>query len=239
MTPPTQILTHRFGALIGVLTIAGLTGCTTPEMTQRPADMASVSAMRQDPDRPGAWLYKAQNVDFKPYTRFIIEPAAIYRGPEASFAGLSDAQLNQLASMLTTESRRALGDSYTVTTRPIPGTARVVQKIVSVEEGSSGTSGSRTLPLGAVSNAVQAEPGGSGGFTGSLVVATEVYDAQTSRLLAAAVRRYTPPVFDVEATLSSMDTARTGVRQAAADLRTAVDVAQGKQLPIHRMPTEH
>ena len=234
-----KLSTHCFGALIGVLTIAGLAGCTSPEMTQRPADMASVSAVRQDPDRPGAWLYKAQNVDFRPYTRFIVEPATIYRGPEASFAGLSDAQLSELAAMLTAESRRALGDSYTVTTRPAPGTLRIVQKIVSVEEGSSGTSGSRILPIGAVSNAVQGAPGGSGGFTGSLVVATEVYDAQTSKLLAAAVRRYTPPVFDVEATMSSMDTARTGVRQAAADLRTAVDVAQGKRLPAYRMPTEH
>ncbi len=228
--------THCFGALIGVLTVAGLAGCTTAEMTQRPADMASVSAMRQDPDRPGAWLYKVQNVDFKQYSRFIIEPASIYRGPEASFAGLSDSQLNELAAMLTAESRRALGDSYAVTTRPTPGTARIVQKIVSVEEGSSGTSGSRILPIGAVSNAVQGAPGGSGGFTGSLVVATEIYDAQTSKLLAAAVRRYTPPVFDVDATMSSMDTARTGVRQAAADLRTAVDVAQGKRLPLNRMP---
>ncbi|PWC52647.1 hypothetical protein TSO221_13540 [Azospirillum sp. TSO22-1] len=205
-------------------------------MTQKPADMASVSAMRQDPDRPGAWLYKVQNVDFKQYSRFIIEPATIYRGPEASFAGMSDGQLNELATMLTAESRRALGDSYAVTTRPTPGTARVVQKIVSVEEGSSGSSGSRTLPIGAVSNAVQGAPGGSSGFTGSLVVATEIYDAQSSKLLAAAVRRYTPPVFDVEATMSSMDTARTGVRQAAADLRTAVDVAQGKRAPLNRMP---
>ncbi len=226
------------GALIAVLAAGGLAGCSTSEVTQRPSEMASTSAMRQDPNRPGAWLYKAQNVNFKPYTRFIVEQATVYRGPEASFSGVSDAQLNELAAMLTAESRRALSDSYTVTTRPTPGTARIVQKIVSIDETSS-ASGSQGLPIGAVSNAVQTSGGGSGSYTGSVVVATEIYDAQTSKLLAAAVRRYTPPVFDVDATMSGMDTGRTGMRQAAQDLRTAVDVAQGKQLPLYRMPTEH
>ncbi|WP_448191555.1 DUF3313 domain-containing protein [Azospirillum sp. sgz301742] len=202
--------------------------------------MASATSMRQDPDRPGAWLYKVQNVDFKKYTHFIVEPVSIYQGPEASFAGLNASQLNDLASMLTDESRRALGSSYTVTTRTAPGTARIVMKLVSVEEGAPApATSSRILPIGAVSSAVQGASGGSGAFTGSLVVATEIYDAQTSKLLAAAVRRYTPAVFDTEATLTAMDTARSGVRQAARDLRTAVDVAQGKALPLHRMPTEH
>lgn len=226
------------GALAAAVSAATLAGCSTTEMTQRPADMAAATSMREDPNRPGAWLYRTQNVDFKQYTRFIVEPATVYRGPEANFPNLSDAQLNELANMLTAESRRALGEGYVVTTRPTPGTARIVQKIVSVDEASPASS-SRVLPIGAVSSAVQAAPGGSGSFTGSLVVATEIYDAQTSKLLAAAVRRYTPAVFDVEATLSSMDTARAGVRQAASDLRTAVDVAQGKRVAPYRMPAEH
>lgn len=139
-----------FPTLIGILSIAGLEGCATPaEVTQRPADMASVTSMRLDP-----------------------------------------------------------------------------------------TTSSRILPSGAVSSVVQGASGGSGAFTGSLVVATGIHDAQMGRLLAAAVRRYTPPVFDTEATLSAMDTARSGALQAARDLRAAVDIAEGKALPLHRMPTE-
>lgn len=192
--------------------------------------MAAATSLREDPNRPGAWVYKAQNVDFKRYTRFIVEPATIYRGPEASFADLSNAQLEELADLLTAETRRALSEGYTVTRTPSSGTARIVQKIVSIQETVPGAAtASRVLPIGAVLNAVQGASGGSGSFTGSVVVATEIYDARTSKLLAAAVRRYTPAVFDIGATLSSMDTARSSVQEAAQDLRTAVDVAQGRR----------
>src|SRR3546814_18445973 len=71
---------------------------------------------------------------------------------------------------------------------------------------------SRIVPVGAVANLFHEATGGSGSFTGSISVATEVFDAETGELIAAAVRRYRPDVFDLGATLSTMDTARDSVR---------------------------
>src|SRR3546814_7236010 len=52
-------------------------------------------------------------------------PAELYRGPEASFASLSDADLAELTRLLGSETSRAVGVRYPVVTQPGPGTARV------------------------------------------------------------------------------------------------------------------
>jgi hypothetical protein len=218
------------GALAGALTIIiGLSGCAS-DTAQPPSGMASAASMGQDPERPGAWVYRTPNANLRQYTQFIVEPAEIYRGAEASFGSMTNSQISEIAQYLTSEMRRELSSGgYAVTSQPGPNTARIVTKLVGVEQTVPGAATvSRILPIGAVANAVQGATGGSGSFTGAIILAAEVYDSQSSELLVAAVRKYNPPVFDLEATLSTMDTARSAARQAAEDLRAAVDRVQGR-----------
>jgi len=216
--------------LLGTLAIVGLAGCASSEPLELPTGMAS--SLPQDPNRPGAWIYKAPNVDFRRYTRFIVEPVTVYRGTDATYGELTDAQVTEIAQLLTSETRRALSNGYTVTSKPGPNTVRIVLKLAGVEDTVTGAATvSRIVPIGAIANAVQGASGGSGSFTGAVILAAEFYDAQSSKLIAAAVRRYSPPVFDLEATLSTMDTARAATRAAAEDLRAAVDRAHGKSAP--------
>ncbi|CAO3424439.1 hypothetical protein [Azospirillum doebereinerae] len=207
----------------------GLAGCSSSDPLPRPTDM-SATPMRQDEDRPGAWVYRAPNVDLKRYSRFIVDPVQVYRGSGSSFGGLTDAQMQELAQLLTTESRRALAaGGYPVTTQPGPDTARITLKLVRVDETVGGVATvSRILPIGAIVNIADGSAGGSGSFTGSVIAAAEVHDSQSSKLLAAAVRRHSPATFDLEATLSTMDTARASVHQAAQELRAAVDRVHGR-----------
>jgi hypothetical protein len=218
------------GALTGALTIIiGLAGCSSTDSMERPAGMASAASMSQDPERPGAWIYRTPNANLRQYNRFIVEPVEVYRGAEASFGSMTSSQITEIAQYLTSEVRRELGSGYALTSQPGPNTARIAMKLVGVEQTVPGAATvSRVLPIGAVANAVQAASGGSGSFTGAIILAAEVYDSQSSELLVAAVRKYNPPVFDLEATLSTMDTARSAARQAAQDLRAAVDRVQGR-----------
>ena len=218
------------GALTGALTIIiGLSGCASSDTSPPPAGMASAASMGQDPERPGAWVYRTPNANLRQYTRFIVEPVEVYRGAEANFGSMTNSQITEIAQYLTSEMRRELGSGYTVTTQPGPNTARIVTKLVGVEQTVPGAATvSRVLPIGAVANALKGASGGSGSFTGAIILAAEVYDSQSSELLVAAVRKYNPPVFDLEATLSTMDTARSAARQAAQDLRAAVDRVQGR-----------
>jgi hypothetical protein len=216
---------------LGALTvIIGLTGCSSSDsMEQRPTSMASAVSMSQDPERPGAWIYRTPSANLRRYTRFIVEPVEVYRGSEASFGSMTNSQITEIAQYLTSEARRELGSGYTVTSQPGPNTARIAMKLVGIERTVPGAATvSRVVPFGAVANAVKGASGGSGSFTGAIILAAEIYDAQTSELLFAAVRRYNPPVFDLEATLSTMDTARSAARQAAEDLRAGVDRIQGR-----------
>ncbi|CAO3434893.1 DUF3313 domain-containing protein [Azospirillum doebereinerae] len=214
---------------LGALATIGLAGCTSSEALQPPATMPAAASLTPDQERPGAWNYRATNVDFQRYTRFIVEPAQVYRGAEASYEGVDGGELAEIARALTTETRRALSNGYTVTSKPGPGTARITLKLAGVQGTVSGlATASRILPVGAVANAVKGASGGSGSFTGGITVAAEIYDAQSAKLLGAAVRRYSPPVFDIAATLSTMDTARAAAREAAQDVRASVDRAHGK-----------
>ena len=213
----------------GALAIVALAGCTSSEALQPPATMSAATSLQPDPDRPGAWNYRTTDVDLRRYTRFIVEPAQVYRGSEASYDGVSSAELEEIARALTAETRRELSNGYAVTSKPGPGTARITLKLAGVEGTVSGlATASRILPVGAVANAVKGASGGSGSFTGGIIVAAEIYDAQSSKLLGAAVRRYSPPVFDLVATLSTVDTARAAAREAAQDLRASVDRVHGK-----------
>ena len=196
---------------------------------KRPTGMASATSMSQDPEKSGAWVYRTPNANLRRYTRFIVEPVEVYQGPEVSFGSMTNSQITEIAQYLTSEARRELGSGYGVTSQPGPNTARIKMKLVSVEQTVPGAAtASRVVPIGAVANAVQGATGGSGSFTGAIIMAAEIYDAQTSELLVAAVRRYNPPVFDLEATLSTMDTARSAARQVAEDLRAGVDRIQGR-----------
>jgi hypothetical protein len=218
------------GAMTGALTIIiGLSGCASSDTSPPSTGMASAASMSQDPERPGAWVYRTPNANLRQFTRFIVEPVEVYRGSEASFGSMTNSQITEIAQYLTSEVRRELGSGYALTTQPGPNTARITMKLAGVEQTVPGAATvSRILPIGAVANAVQGTTGGSGSFTGAIILAAEVYDSQSSQLLVAAVRKYNPPVFDLEATLSTMDTARSAARQAAQNLRAAIDRVQGR-----------
>ncbi len=198
---------------LGAMTLVVFTGCSTSQSSQQSAS------------KPASWVYKVPDADLQRYTRFMVDPVVVYRGDDARYEGINDAQVTEIAQLLTSETRRTLSNGYTLTPNPGPNTARIVMKLAGVEEAVVGdTKVSRVVPIGALKDTT----GGSGVYTGAIVLAVEVYDSQTSKLLSAALRRYNPPAFDSEASVSTMDTARAAARAAAADLRAAIDRVHGR-----------
>ncbi len=86
----------------------------------------------------------------------------------------------------------------------------------------------RIMPAGIAVNAAKGATGGAGSFTGSIEVAVEAFDSQSNALLAAGIRRATPAVYDIEATLSTTDTVRSSAASVATTLRDAIDRVQKK-----------
>jgi hypothetical protein len=84
-------------------------------------------------------------------------------------------------------------------------------------------------PFGLASNAVKGLAGKKGSFTGSALVAVEVMDSKSGELLAAAVRRISPDVLDISATLSTTDTIKSVANELAKKIYERLSKAmQGK-----------
>ncbi|HWT99240.1 MAG TPA: DUF3313 family protein, partial [Terriglobales bacterium] len=68
----------------------------------------------------------------------------------------------------------------------------------------------------------QSVRGGEGLMTGSVLYAVEIYDAETTRLLAAYVTKQYPNAYNVGATMGSLAAAKTGIDKGADALATEV-----------------
>src|SRR3546814_13546914 len=99
----------------------GTVGCaSTADPTAPPSEIPDAAMLRSEGQGADAWVYRAPGVDLARYTSFLIEPAELYRGPEASFASLSDADLAELTRPLGSETSRHVGVRPPVVTPPRP-----------------------------------------------------------------------------------------------------------------------
>jgi hypothetical protein len=203
-------------------------GCAS-DMAAPPSELSSSAQLRAGQERSGDWSFRAPDADLARYKRFIIEPAIIYPGPEADFGSASGEELRDYARIITEELRQVLGEKYPLAAQSGPDVARLSVTLLGVEGTVGGVATvTRVIPVGLAVNAVKGVAGGSGSFTGSIEVALEAFDSQSQALVAAGIRRKTPAVFDVEATISTERTVRSAARSFAIEIRDAIDQIQGR-----------
>ena len=88
--------------------IISLQGCTSPAPTKAlnfSGFLGNYSGLRPAPDGSGAWNYRKPNVDFKPYTKIMLDPLvthhfALEHYPDA-YAAIEDAQAHTMKVMIT------------------------------------------------------------------------------------------------------------------------------------------
>lgn len=170
-------------------------------------------------------VYRVPNVNLAQYTRFIIEPVAIYQGADADFGGASEQQIQQMASLMRSELVRELGPR--VTTTPGPNVARVKVTLAGLEGNTPvAATVSRVAPAGLVANVVQQARGAPGSFTGSVTYAAEVSDSQTGTPIIVGVQKRSPDALDITATLTSEAAQKAAITSFAEGFRKKVDEIQ-------------
>lgn len=208
-----SIMMRRVSA---VAVCAILAGCGSPEPVAY-TGIASSSQLRPDPDNESGHIpyrYSTQ-VDWRNYTKAMIDRVTVYRGTDNQFGDMSDGDKAALASDMEAQFVEKLSKRFQVTNVPGPNTLRIKLTLT----------GAATTPLlapathvdiaGNLYNSVQAVRGGEGLMAGSVIYAVEIYDASNSRLLSAYITKQYPGALNIGASLGSLAAAKTGIEKGA------------------------
>ena len=189
-----------------------------------PVSLPSSSRMMQD--KPGAesWTYAQPQSVFLKYRTVIVDPTAVYHGPDAQFDGIDPADRSKYADLITQELRSEIAKTFPAPARPQADTMRLRVTILGAQRTRGGlATATRVTPVGFATSALKSALGKKGTLTGSILYAVEVFDARTNELLIAAVRRRTPDPLDVPATLSTTDTVKAVARDFANSARRRLE----------------
>ena len=179
--------------------------------------------MGQDSPGSESWTYAQPASAFRRYRSVIVDPTAVYQGPDAQFEGINPDDRAKFADIVTQELRSEMAKSFPGGA-PQADTIRMRVTILGARKTAGGiATATRVTPLGFATSAVKSALGKKGTLTGSLLLSVELFDARTNELLLAAVRRRTPDPLDVPATLSTTDTVRSVSRDFADRARKRLE----------------
>ena len=194
-----------------------LAGCAGPDPV---ADKGLASASYLAPNRQDdadriPYAYSTP-VNWRSYSRAMVEPVTLYRGADNQFGDLSEEDRAELAHEMQAKFAKKLAAQFEITDRPGPNTLRVKLTLTGAETNTPVISTFTHFDLaGSLYNGVQAIRGGEGMMSGSVNYAVEIYDTTTDRLLDAFVAKQYPGAYNVIATLGSLSAAETGLDKGA------------------------
>lgn len=220
--PIVRLATH--GALAAAL-LCGASVALAQTEDHAPVAMKSSSKMAQDKPGSESWTYAQPRDVFTKYRTVIVEPTAVYNGPDAQFEGdISAGDRAKYAAIVTDELRSELAKSFPAPATAQADTLRLKVTLLGAEKTKGGVAtATRVTPVGFGLSAVKSALGKGGSFTGSVLFAVEVYDARTNELLIAAVRRRHPDPLDVPATLGTDETVKAVARDFADRARKRLE----------------
>ena len=203
-----------------------LTPVRVEAQTQDHAPVGLQSGSKMSQDKPGSesWTYAQPANRFLKYRTVIVDPTAVYQGPDAQFEGVDAAARQEFAGIITRELRSELAKTFPAPARAQADTLRIKVTILGAQKTTGGiATATRVTPLGFATSALKSALGKKGTLTGSVLYSVEAFDAQTNELLLAAVRRRTPDPLDVPATLSTTDTVKAVARDFANSARRRLE----------------
>jgi hypothetical protein len=224
MTPIRSVTRLAAHGALGAALIASASIAMAQTKDHAPVAMKSSAQMTQDRAGRESWTYAKPRDVFTKYRTVIVAPTEVYKGPDAQFGDISAADRVKFAGILTEALREELAKSFPTPAMPQADTLRIKVTLLGAEKTKGGVAtATRVTPMGFGLSAVKSALGKGGSFTGSVLVAVEVYDARTNELLLAAVRRRAPDALDVPATLGTEETVKAVAREFADTARERLE----------------
>jgi hypothetical protein len=181
--------------------------------------IASAPHMRSDAGSDRLPFTYTTPVNWRDYSRILIEPVVVYHGPDAQFGKIPEQGKVALASYMQEQFTEKLSPPFELTETAKPRTLRLRLTLTGAKPTMPvAGSFSRIDIAGGPYNMVQAIRGKEGSLTGSVFYAVEIYDASTNRLLAAHIVKQYPAALNMKATFGALTAAKTGIRKGAEEL---------------------
>lgn len=199
---------------------AALAGCASTEPGVYSGLSSSTQLAPNPYDDTGRVPYSYTTlVDWRTYNRIVVQPVVVYRDPDHQFDGLSEADKASLARYMRVEFTRKLLRRFKLANDAAPGTLHLRLTLTGATTTTPvlGTL-SRFDVAGGLYNGVQAVRDREGAFTGSVMYAVEIYDAEDNRLLTAFIAKQYPGIYDLSATVGPLAAARAGIERGADEL---------------------
>ncbi|TCL02931.1 MULTISPECIES: DUF3313 domain-containing protein [Sodalis] len=161
----------------------------------------------------------AEPVDWKKYTSIIIEPVALYQGPDNQFGDMDPSDRQALVHYMQNQFSEKLRARFREVTIPSLDTLRVKLTLTGAKTTTPVIGTFTKFDLaGGPYNIVQSIRGKEGLMNGSVNYAVEISDASTRRLLNAYVAKQYPNALNVGASVGSLSAAKVGIDKGADEL---------------------
>jgi hypothetical protein len=215
----------KFGTIALLTVPALLAACTgTTPMAYSGIDSAALLQKNLGSNNHVKFAYAAPDFDLARYTRMIVDPVAIYNGPDQQFGSLSVADRTLVASYMRDEFAAAAGKRFTPTDTASADTLRLKVTLTGVETNVPVLSTiTKLAPAPTLLNLIQTTRGKEGTFAGSVSFEVQAYDSTTNRLLEAYVSKQYPFAENILTSVGALTATRAGVRNGADALVPELD----------------
>lgn len=215
----------KLGTTVSLAASVLLAACSgTAPVAYTGIDSAALLQKNPRSDDHVPLVYAASDVGLARYTRMVVEPVAIYDGPDQQFGALSAADRMLIADYMRDEFAKAAAKRFTLVDVPGPDTLRLRLTLTGVETNTPVLSTvTKVLPQAVLLNLIQGGRGKEGTFAGSVSFEVQAYDSISNRLLEAYVSKQYPFAENVGASVGALDATRAGVRNGAEALLPELD----------------
>lgn len=192
-----------------------------------PVALQSSSKMEQAEAGSESWTYIKPGLSLAKYENLLIQPTAVYTGPDAQFGAIPQADREKFAGIVTSALQNELGQAFPLVDKASARTIVLRVTLLGAQPTRGGiATATRLTTFGLATSAIKSVRGKPGTMTGSVLFAVEAFDGASNELLAAAVRRESPDALDIPATLSTTDTVKAVARDFASELRRRLEAAR-------------
>ena len=182
---------------IAMLTLAGCAATKHARSVEQSGFLKDLyPLMREGKDDESLYIYRSSKIDSiakGTYTKFMLDPVLLYRGPQSKMQSLPQAQAQILADTFYAVIYQELSKYYEMVTQPGPNTLRGQAVITSLEESSPVLDIVSSIPAPmnvlALGSMLKGLATGKPGFTGEAAIEWKFSDAQTGEVFAAGVDR--------------------------------------------------